>query len=122
MKLPADDKRLKTTDDGRPVRFGPTKPRERVTNNGTKHDATVSMFDQSGMTMMEAAKAVGMHITQISRWRAGGRFTKGRFVPTNPAKQGAIDSLMGNMMSASGHPPVCVSLSSIFHVGGPSAY
>ena len=74
--------------------------------------------------MEEAAKAVGCSKTRFSYWRAGGSSKKGRWYPSNPAKQGALDSLMGNMMSASGHPPVCdsKSLSSFFHVGGPSAY
>ena len=120
MKLPADDKRLKTLDDGRLVR--PTRPRGSVTNNGTKHDAIVSRFDQSGMTMKAAAKALGRSESHINYWRAGGRSIKGRFVPTNPAKQGALDSLMGNMMSPSGPPPACGPLSSFFNVDGPSAY
>ena len=96
MKLPVDDVRLAQH---------LTKARERVTNNGTKHDVIVSRFDQSGMTMQAAAKALDCGITNISYWQAGGRNSRGTFVPTNPAKQGALDSLMDNTMSPSGPPP-----------------
>ena len=113
MKLPADDGRCKAH---------PTKPRGMVTNNGTKHDAIVSRFDQSGMTMKAAAEALGTNITQIGWWRAGGYKKKGRFLPTNPAKQGDLDNRMGTLMSPFGPPPACGPPSSFFHVGGPSAY
>ena len=86
-------------DGGRLAR--PSRPRGRVTNNGSKHDAIVSRFDQSGilMTMKAAAKALGRNESLIQNWRVGGRSLKGRFVPTNPAKQGALGSLMGSILT-----------------------
>ena len=124
MHLPANDQGLKTLVDSDGRLAQRSKPRVRVTNNGSKHDDIVSRFDPSGMAMKASAKALGCSKSQITHWRVGhgGRSFKGRFVPTNPAKQGALDSLMGNMMSPSGPPPACGPLSSFFHVDGPSAY
>ena len=121
MKLSADDLRLKTLDDGRLAQC--SKPRVRVTNNGSNDDI-VSRFDQSGMTMKAAAKALGTSIQTISYWRACGRSWNGRLVPTKPAKQGDLDNRMGNLTSPPGPPLACTCGSplSFFHVGGPSVY
>ena len=113
MKLPVDDVRLAQH---------LTKARERVTNNGTKHDVIVSRFDQSGMTMQAAAKALGCSLSTISYWRVGGQRRNGTFVPTNSAKQWAWDSKIANMMNPPGPPPAGDSVLSYFAAGGPSAY
>ena len=75
--------------------------------------------------MQAAAKDLGCGLGTISAWRVGGNWRNGKFVHTSPAKLGAWDSRMGNMMGPSGPPrapPACGSWSSFFHVGGPTAY
>ena len=65
--------RLKTMGDGRLAYPTNLKAMERATiaNNGTKHDAIVARFDQSGMAMQAAAKALGSSLSTISYWRVG---------------------------------------------------